>query len=102
MTEAMGTEGRQARRPRLSVTHLEDRGSLHGIVRMPRIIRKSSSTAVENNLVILDFDISLNFTSDRPNLNQPESNQDKCLLDAIERPFHFYIVSHQDVTRMLD
>ena len=62
MTEAMGTEGRQARRPRLSVTHLEDRGSLHGIVRMPRIIRKSSSTAVENNVVILDFDIFLNFT----------------------------------------
>ena len=62
MTEAMGTEGRQARRPRLSVTHLEDRGSLHGIVRMPRIIRKSSSTAVENNVLILDFDIFLNLT----------------------------------------
>ena len=73
MTEAMGTEGRQARRPRLSVTHLEDRGSLHGIVRMPRIIRKSSSTAVENNVVI-------------PNFNQPESYKSKCLLDAIETP----------------
>ena len=44
MTEAMGTEGRQATRPRLSVTHLEERGSLQGMVRMPRTIRKRSRT----------------------------------------------------------
>ena len=45
MTEAMGTEGRQATLPRLSVTHLEERGSLQGMVRIPRTIRKSSRTS---------------------------------------------------------
>ena len=45
MTEAMGTEGRQATLPKLSVTHLEERGSLQGMVRIPRTIRKSSRTS---------------------------------------------------------
>ena len=44
MTEAMGTEGRQATLPRLSVTHWVELGSLQGRVRIPRIIRKRSST----------------------------------------------------------
>ena len=44
MTEAMGTEGRQATLPRLSVTHWLELGSLQGRVRMPRIMRKRSST----------------------------------------------------------
>ena len=46
MTEAMGTEGRQATLPRLSVTHSEERGSLQGRVRIPLIIRKDRRTAV--------------------------------------------------------
>ena len=46
MTEAMGTEGRQATLPRLSVTHSEERGSQQGRVRIPLIIRKDRRTAV--------------------------------------------------------
>ena len=44
MTEAMGTEGRQATLPRLSVTHWVELGSLQGRVRIPLIMRNRSST----------------------------------------------------------
>ena len=43
-TEAMGSEGRQATRPRLSVTQVELGDSFQGSVRIPRVIRNSSNT----------------------------------------------------------
>ena len=43
-TEAMGSEGRQATRPRLSVTQVELGASFQGSVRIPRVIRNSSNT----------------------------------------------------------
>ena len=61
MTEAMGTEGRHATRPRLSVTQVDFGGSFHGKVKIPLIIRNNNRTTSENQIptLILNFTIYL-------------------------------------------